>query len=109
MAWRQLTGWRVGGAIAHAAMNVMGTRLSNTSSCHVVVIFIDGILHLLQELIDVDQVVLGTDVTHGREMIRGSGRMSTRAIASATYCHRRRHGLIFREWATAENGKRQAL
>jgi hypothetical protein len=90
-------------------MDIMGTRLGDTSSRHIVIILIDSILHLLQELINVDQIVLGADVAHGREMIRRSWRMATWAVASATHCHRRRHGLVFREWATAQDRERQTL
>lgn len=107
MAWRKLRWGGVCGAVAHAAMNVMGTRLCNTGSSNMIVILVDGILHLLQELIDVDKVVLRADVAHWGEMVDRST-VSTRAVAT-THGHRRGHGLVFRQRATGQDRKRQIL
>lgn len=62
MAWRELGWGRVGGAIVHATMHVMRAGLGNASSCHILITFVDSVLHLLEELIDVDQIVLGPNI-----------------------------------------------
>jgi hypothetical protein len=88
-------------------MNVMGSRLCNTSSSNMIIILVDGILHLLQELVDVDQVVLRADVAHWGEMV-DRRTVSTRAVAT-THGHGRWHGLVFRHRATGQDRERQIL
>jgi hypothetical protein len=96
MTRRQLARWRVGSAIAHATLHVVSARLSHAGRGNILVTLVDSVLHLLQELIDVDQIVLGADVGHGRKMVCGS--MTTaRAVATTTTTSNRngsRHGLV---------------
>jgi hypothetical protein len=83
MARGQLARGGVGSAVAHPTLHVVSTRLSHAGSGNVLVALVDGVLHLLQELINVDQIVLGADVRHWRKMVRG--RMTTaRAVATTT-------------------------
>jgi hypothetical protein len=99
MAWRQLARGRVGSAIAHPAVHVVSAGLSNAGSGNILVTLVDGVLHLLQELINVDQIVLSADIGHRREMVCRS--MTTaRAVATTTgNWHSGRHGLILRNGA----------
>jgi hypothetical protein len=95
MARRQLARGRVGCAIAHPTLHVVSTRLSHACSGNILIALVDGVLHLLQELINVDQIVLGADVGHGRKMVCGS--MTTaRAVATTTTgnWNGSRHGLV---------------
>lgn len=62
MAWRELGWGRVGGAIVHATMHVMRTGLGNAGSRDILIAFVNGVLHLLEELIDVDQIVLSPNI-----------------------------------------------
>lgn len=70
----------------------MGARLGNTGGSDVVITFIDCVLHLLQELINVDQVALRPDIAHWRQMVCWC--RSVWAVATAANCHSGRHGLI---------------
>jgi hypothetical protein len=88
-------------------MNIMSSRLCNSSSSDMIVILVDGILHLLQELIDVDQVVLGADVAHWGQMVDRST-VSARAVATA-HGNGRWHRLVFRHRATGQDRERQIL
>jgi hypothetical protein len=82
MAWRELSRGRVGSTVIHATVDVVCAGLGNTSSSHILVTLVDSILHLLEELINVDQVVLGANVGHGREMVSRS--LATRAVTTAS-------------------------
>jgi hypothetical protein len=99
----------VGGAVAHATMNVMGARLGNTRSSHIVVVLIYSILHLLQELINIDQIVLGPHVTHGRQVVGRCGGSTPGAVSATTNGHWRRHRLVLRQGPAAQHRERQAL
>lgn len=66
MARGELGRGRVGGPVMHARVHVVSTGLGDAGSRNILVAFIDGVLHLLQELIDVDEIALGPDIGHGR-------------------------------------------
>jgi hypothetical protein len=96
MARRELA-WRgVGGAVVHARLHVVGAGLGNTSSSHVLITLVDSVLHLLQELINVDEIVLGANVGHRRQVV-GRRLRATRAISTAsTHGNTSGHGLVLR-------------
>jgi hypothetical protein len=108
MARRQLARGRVGSAIAHPTLNVVRTRLSHAGSGNIFVALVDGVLHLLQELINVDQIILGADVRHGRKMVCGS--MTTAGAVATTTGNRNgsRHVLVLGNRAI-QNGKLKGL
>lgn len=110
MAGRKLGGRGIGSTVAHATLDVVGTRLSHASGSDILITLVDGVLHLLQELVDIDQVVLGTNVRHGWEMI-GRGRATARAVTTAatTNSDTSRHGLILRNGSVVQNGKLKCL
>lgn len=80
-------------AVAYAVMNVMGSRLSDTSRSDIIIVLIYCVLHLLQELVDVDQVVLGSDVAHWWKMICRR-RVRAATIWTTSNSHRSRHCLV---------------
>lgn len=106
MAWRELGGRGVSGAVVHARMHIMRPGLSHASGCHILIAFVDGVLHLLKELIDVDQIVLGPNIGHGGKVVARS--LATRAVAAATDRNRRGNLLIFGHRAV-ENGELEGL
>lgn len=111
MARRHLARRRVGGSIIHAAMHVVGTGLGDSCCCDVVIILVDGVLHLFQELVDVDQIILSPGITHRRQLVlnglRGAVTTATPAAASNGYWSR--HGLVFRDGTTAQDRELQIL
>jgi hypothetical protein len=109
MAVGKLRRRRIGSAVAHATLHVVGTGLSHASGSHVLITLVDGVLHLLQELVDVDQVVLGADVGHRRQVVRRS-RRTAGAVATAATAHRdtSRHGLVLWD-GSVQNGKLKRL
>jgi hypothetical protein len=108
VAWRELSGRRVSGAIVHASVYVVSARLGDASGSHVLITLVDGVLHLFEELIDVDQIVLGANVRHGRKVVsRGLG--ATRAVtAAAADRDRGGHLLVLRD-RTIQNGELESL
>jgi alkylated DNA nucleotide flippase Atl1 len=110
MAGRKLGGRGMGSTVAHATLDVVGTRLSHASGSDIFITLVDGVLHLLQELVDVDQVVFGTNVRHGWEMV-GRSRATARAITTATTTNSdvSWHGLIFRNGSVVQNGQLKCL
>jgi hypothetical protein len=108
MAWRELSRRRVGSTVVHATVDVVGTGLGNASSRHVLVAFIDGVLHLFEELINVDQVVLGANVGHGREMVPRSLATTGAVTAASSDCNRGRNVLVL--WHRAiKDGELESL
>ena len=95
----------------HAALHVVGTRLGDSCCCDVVIILVDGVLHLFQELVDVDQIILGTGITHGRQLVLNGLRaaVTTTASAAAANGYWGRHGLVLRDGTTAQDGELQVL
>lgn len=90
----------------------MSTRLRDTRGSDVIFAFVDGVLHLLQELIDVKQIVLGPHVGHRRQLVLNRLRAAITRTTTATagsYGHWGRHGLVFRDRSTAQDGKLQVL
>lgn len=96
----------------------MSARLGNTSSSNMVVVLINGVLHLFQELINVDQVVLGPNIAHGRQLVLE--RMRTAAVTttaspssptttSSGHGHGSRHGLVVRDGASTQDWELQVL
>lgn len=98
----------------------MSARLGNASSSDVVVILVNGVLHLLQELINVHQVILGPSIAHRRQLVLE--RMRTAAVTTPstptnTTCttspsgnsHRGRHGLVFGDRPSTQDWKLQVL
>ena len=100
MARWQLRGRRVGGAVVQSPMDVSGAGLGHPGGGDMIITFIDGRLHLLQELIDVDQVALRPRIPHGWEMITRRGQRAGAVSASDGDCGG--HGLIFRDGARGE-------
>lgn len=89
----------MGRAIANPAVHVVSAGLSYAGRSNILVTLVDGVLHLLQELIDVDQIVLSTDIGHRRKMVCRS--MTTARVVATTTgnWHTGRHGLILRNRA----------
>jgi hypothetical protein len=86
----------------------MRAGLGNTGSSHILIAFVDSVLHLLKELINVDQIVLSPNIGHGGQVVT-RGLVSTTAITTAAANrNRRRHLLVFRDRAT-EEGKLKGL
>jgi hypothetical protein len=110
MARRELRWWGVASAVVHATVDVVRARLSHTCGSYVLVALIDGILHLLKELIDIDQIVLGANIGHRREVISRSRRTARAVSPTTATCDRDGcgHGLIFRYWAV-ENWQLESL
>jgi hypothetical protein len=102
VARRQLGRGRVGSTVTHATLHVVSTGLSHTGRSDVLVALVDGVLHLLQELININQIVLSADVGHGRKMVC-RGMTTTRAVAT-TMGNRNgsRHGLVLGNWAVQD-------
>lgn len=111
MARRHLARRRVGSSIVHATMHVVGTRLGDSCCCDVVIILVDGVLHLFQELVDVDQIILGPGITHGRQLVLNGLRaaVTTTAASAAANGYWSRHGLVFRDGTTTQDGELQVL
>ena len=114
MARRHLARRRVGSSIVHATMHVVGTRLGDSCCCDVVIILVDGVLHLFQELVDVDQIILGPGITHGRQLVLNGLRAAVTTTASAAAAaaangYWGRHGLVLRDGTTAQDGELQVL
>lgn len=86
MLWR-----RVAMAVDLGRVGVVGAGLLDTSSRGRVGALVDGGLHLLQELVDIEEIGLGSQVGHGRErvLVLGHGRA---ACAVATDRHHGRAG-----------------
>lgn len=76
---------RVAMAVGLSSVGVVRTGLLNTSGCGRVGALIDGGLHLLQELVDVQEVVLGSQVGHWWEgiLMLGDGTTATTSVAMA--------------------------
>lgn len=108
MAWRELSGRRVSGAVVHATMHVVSARLCNASGSHILIALVDSVLHLFKELIDVDQIVLGADIGHGGEVVTRSLGTTGAVTAAAADRDRCRNLLVFRH-RTIENGKLESL
>ena len=109
MARRQLARRRVGSPVIHATLHVMGTRLGHSRGRHVVIAFVDGVLHLLQELIDVEEVALGPHIAHGRQLVLHRLRATVAPTTTGAHGHWSRHRLVFRDGTTAEDGQLQVL
>jgi hypothetical protein len=108
MAGWELSGRRVCCAVVHATVNVMSTGLGDASSCYILVALVDGVLHLLEELVDVEQVVLGSDVGHRGKVVSrrlGATRAVTTTAADGDRC---RDLLVFRNGAI-EDGELESL
>lgn len=56
-------------AVTDAKRHVVRARLVHASSGSRVGVLVDGALHLLKDLVDLDQIVLGADVGHGRQSV----------------------------------------
>lgn len=54
MTGRQLGRRRVSSAVVHAAVEVVSTGLGDAGSGDILVALVDGVLHLFQELINVE-------------------------------------------------------
>ena len=94
----------------------MGARLGNASRGNIVIVLINGVLHLFQELINVDQIILGPDIGHGRQLVLDRMRAAVTITATATASttpgrdhHWGRHGLVIRDRAAAEDRELQVL
>jgi hypothetical protein len=88
-------------------MHVVSAGLGNAGGSDILVALVDSVLHLLEELIDVDQIVLGADVGHRRKVVtRSLG--AAGAVTATADRNRCRHLLIFR-YRAIENGKLQSL
>lgn len=100
----------MGGAIVHAAMHVMRAGLGNTGSSHILIAFVDSVLHLLEELINVDQIVLSPNIGHGGQVVTRRLGSTTAITTTAAAANRNgsRHLLVFRDRAT-EEGKLKGL
>lgn len=59
--------WRL--TVTEAQGEVMRSRLVHTSGSCGVGVLVHCALHLLENLIDLDQVILGADIGHGRESV----------------------------------------
>jgi hypothetical protein len=95
-------------AVVHATVNVMSTGLGDASGRYILVTLVDSVLHLLKELVDVEQIVLGSDIGHGRKVVSRRLR-ATRAVATAAADRDRcRNLLIFRNRAI-EDGQLESL
>lgn len=57
--------WRLALAELHTSRNVVSASLLDSSGSYVVGVFIYGLLHLLQEIIDIDKIILGSQIWHG--------------------------------------------
>lgn len=77
-------------------MDIGGSGLGDTCSGYMVVTLIHSSLHLFEELIDVDQIILGAGVAHRGEMVSLSRHWTagTVSTAGATNCHSGRDLLV---------------
>jgi hypothetical protein len=89
-------------------VDIVGAGLSHARRSDMVITLVDGLLHLLEDLIDVDQIILRADIAHGREMVRGSG-MTTGAVTTRCNWNRSGHHLVLGQRTTGQDGKRQVL
>lgn len=99
----------MGGAIVHATVHVMRAGLGNTGSSHILIALVDSVLHLFEELINVDQIVLSPNIGHGGQVVtRRLGSTTAITTTAAANGNRRRHLLVFGGRAT-EEGKLKGL
>jgi hypothetical protein len=82
----------------------MRTRLCDTSRRNVVIVLVKRVLHLLQELVDVDQIALGADIAHWGKVVWGS-RVTTTAVRT-TSSHWSGHWLVFGQRSSCQYGQR---
>lgn len=90
----------------------MGTRLRDTCCSDMVLALVNGVLHLLQKLINVEQIVLSAHVGHGRQLVLNrlwAAITRTTTPAASRYSHWGGHGLVLRDGTAAEDGKLQIL
>ena len=108
MAGRQLGRRRVSSAVVHAAVEVVSTGLGDAGSGDILVALVDGVLHLFQELINVEQVVLGADIGHWGKMVARRLRATWAVTTTAADGDRCRDLLVFGDRAI-EDGKLESL
>jgi hypothetical protein len=97
-------------AVCLGRVGVMGSGLLDTSSCGRVGALVDGGLHLLEELVDVEEVGLGPQIGHRRESILMLGHGGAAASVTTDRHHGRAGGHVIRhpsalDWDTLEEGE----
>ena len=69
------------GPVIDARMDIVGSRLSNTSGSGMVAVLIDGALQLLQKVIDIDEISFGFQIRKGKRI-----RMHRRMLRVSNHC-----------------------
>jgi hypothetical protein len=108
MAGGELRGRGVGSPIVHSSLHIVGTGLGNSRSSHVLLALVDRVLHLLQELINVEQIALAPHIRHRGQVVCGGLAAARAESTAATNSNGGRHRLIFGH-RTIQDGKLKRL